>query len=228
MATPPLAVSLTSVLGGINAATVETGVAILAAAIAAIPLVLLAALWSRVRLSFRGSAAVGTVTRTEPAGGRMCRAFISFATADGSQVTVPLNASQRTRPGDRLGIRYDPAKPEFATNRSAGAVVTHFLLPIGMLAAVGLTGLAGTLYTSATGGFDSFLNGFAVVVFVVAALIAFFVSYIRYGEHDERVQDVPGQTATVTRGSGTAGTILAPILVGAVMLAFAVVFAVGS
>jgi hypothetical protein len=228
MAAPPLAISLTSVLGGINTATVEAGLAVLAAAIAAIPLVLLAALWRRVRLSFRGSAAVGTVTRTEPAGARMCRAYISFATADGTEVTVPLNASQRTRPGDRLGVRYDPAKPEFATNRSAGAVVTHFLLPTGTLAAVGLAGVAGTLYTSATGGFDAFANGYAVVVFVVIALIAFFVSYIRYGEHSDRVHDVPGETATVTRGSGTAGAILAPILVGAVMLAFAVVFAVGT
>jgi hypothetical protein len=228
MATPPLAISLTSVLGGINAATVETGVTVLAAAIAALPLVLLAALWSRVRLSFRGSAAVGTVTRTEPAGPRLCRAYISFVTAGGTQVTVPLNASRGTRPGDRLGIRYDPARPEFATNRSAGAVVTHFLLPAGTLAAVGLAGVAGTLYTSAAGGFDAFVNGYAVVVFVVIAAIAFFVSYIRYGEHRDRVHDVPGQTATVTRGSGTAGAIVAPVLVGAVMLALAVVFAVGT
>lgn len=228
MATSPLAISLTSVLGGINTGTAEAGAAILAAAIAAVPLVLLAALWSRARLSFRGSAAVGTVTRTEPAGARMCRAHISFTTADGTEVTVPLNASRRTRPGDRLGIRYDPAKPEFATNRSAGVVVTHFLLPTGALAAVGLAGVAGTLYTSATGGFDAFVNGYAVVVFVVIALAAFFVSYIRYGEHHDRVHDVPGQTATVTRGSGTAGAILTPVLVGVIMLALAVVFAVGS
>ncbi len=60
------------------------------------------------------------------------------------------------------------------------------------------------------------------------ALIAYFVSYIRYGEHHDRVHDVPGQTATVTRGSGTAGAIVAPVLVGAVMLAFAVAFAVGT
>jgi hypothetical protein len=63
---------------------------------------------------------------------------------------------------------------------------------------------------------------------VVIAAIAFFVSYIRYGEHRDRVHDVPGQTATATRGSGTAGAIVAPVLVGAVMLALAVVFAVGT
>jgi hypothetical protein len=66
------------------------------------------------------------------------------------------------------------------------------------------------------------------VVFVVIAFIAFFVSYIRYGEHYDRVHDVPGQTATVTRGPGTMGAILAPILVGAVMLTFAVLFATGT
>jgi hypothetical protein len=228
MATPPLAISLTSVLSGVNAATVETGVAVLAAAITALPLLLLGVLWSRVRLSFRGSVAVGTVTRTEPAGPRMCRAHISFAAAGGTQVTVPLNASPRTRPGDRVGIRYDPARPEFATNRSAGAVVTHFLLPAGTMAVVGLAGVAGTVYTSAAGGFDTFANGYAVAVFAVIALIAFFVSYVRYGERQDHVHDVPGQTATVTRGSGQAGAILAPVLVGVVMLAFAVVFAVGT
>jgi hypothetical protein len=228
MATAPLAISLTSVLGGISTATAESGVAVLAAMIAGIPLLIVGTLWKKVLLSFRGSAAAGTVTRTEPAGGRQCRVHISFVTADGTQVTVPLTASQRTRPGDRVGIRYDPAKPEFATNRLAGEVVTHFLLPIGALIAVGLAGLIGTLYTSATGGFDGFLNGYAVVVFVVIAVYAFWMSYLRYGERDDQVQDVPGETATATRGSASAGAILTPILVGLIMLALAVIFAVGS
>jgi hypothetical protein len=228
MVTPPLAISLTSVLSGINAVTVEAGAAVSAGMIAAIPLLVLGALRRKVVLAFRGSAAVGTVTRTEPAGGRMCRVQVAFATAAGANVTVALTASQHTRPGDRVAIRYDPAKPEFATNRLAGFVVTHLLLPAGALVAVGLAGLIGTLYTSATGGFDGFLNGYAVVVFVMIALIAFFVSYLRLAERHDRVEDVPGETATVTQGSATAGTILTPIFVGLIMLAFAVVFAVGS
>jgi hypothetical protein len=227
MVSGPLAISLTSMLSGINAATAEAGVAILGAVIAALPLVVVGALWRKVVLSFRGSHAVGTVTRTGPAGPRMCRAYISFETADGKEVTVPLTASWRTRPGDQLGIRYDPAKPEFATNRLPAAVVTHLLLPAGTLAAVGLAGVAGTLYTSATGGFDAFLNGYAVVVFTVIALIAFVVSYIRYRERRDRVPEVPGQTAAVTHGSG-AGAVLAPVLIGAVMLTFALLFALGG
>jgi len=224
MASSPLSVSLTSVLSGINAATAEAGVAIIGGLIAALALVLIAAVWRSALLSFRGSRALGTVTRTEPAGPRMCRAHICFAAGDGREVNATLNMPLRTRAGDRLEIRYDPARPESPTDRSALATVTR-LLPLAVLAAVGLAGVAGTLYTSARGGFDAFSNGYAVALFSVIAVVAFFVSYVRYGER--RVLGRPGPTAAVPRGSG-AGAVLVPILVGAIMLAFAVIFAVGT
>jgi uncharacterized protein DUF3592 len=215
MPTSPLAISFTSVVSGINTVAAETGVAIFGGLVAALSLVLIGAVWRRARLSFRGSRAVGTVTRTEPAGPRMCRAYISFQAGDGREVSAALNAPQRVRTGDRLDIWYDPAKPEFATDLSAPAVVAR-LLPLAALAAVGLTGLAGTLYTSAKGGFDAFSNGYIVVVFVVAALVAFFGSYIRYGERHNGVSAAFGQT------------VAAPVFVGVVLLAFAVVFALGT
>lgn len=226
MATSPLAISLTSVLGGVNTAAAETGVAIFGALVAALSLVLIGAVWRRALLSFQGSRAVGTVTRTEPAGPGLCRAYISFQAGDGREVSAALNAPQRTRAGDRIDIWYDPARPQFATNRSAPAVIAR-LLPLALLAAVGLAGVAGTLYTSATGGFDSFSNGYIVVVFVAAALVAFFGSYVRYGERGDRVSGNASQTVTVARGPG-AGPVLAPIFVGVVLLAVAVVFAVGG
>jgi hypothetical protein len=217
---------LTSVLSGINTAAAETGVAIFGGLVAALSLVLIGAVWRRARLSFRGSRAVGTVTRTGPAGPGMCRAYISFEAGDGREFSAVLNAPQRTRTGDRLDIWYDPARPEFATNRSAPAVIAR-LLPLAALAALGLAGVAGTLYTSAAGGFDAFSNGYIVVVFAVAALIAFFGSYIRYGDRRDRVSGGVGQTVAGARGPGT-GPVLAPAFVGVVLLAVAVVFALGT
>lgn len=169
-------------------------------------MVLLGVGWRRVLLSFRGSAAVGTVTGIGGAGPPSGRAQISFRTASGKDVGVRLNVPKRTRAGDQLEIRYDPARPEFATNRSASAVVARFLLPVVTLAAVGLAGVAGTLYTAGAGGFDAFSDGYAVVVLAVFGLYAFFVSYLRHG-------------------SSVAGAAAAPMLVGAVLLTGAVVLA---
>lgn len=226
MALSPLSISLTSVLGGISAGAAEIGVAIFGGLVAALSLVLIGAVWPKALLSFRGSRAVGTVTRTEPAGPRMCRAFIAFETGDGKAVTMPLNVAKRTRAGDRINIWYDPAKPEAATDLSAPSVIAR-LLPLVMLAAVGLAGVAGTLYTSVTGGFNAFSNGYIVVVFAVAALVAFFSSYIRYGERRDRDSRATGQAVAVASGP-SAGAILAPAFVGVVLIAFAVVFALGT
>jgi len=225
MATSQLATSLTSVLSGISATTVEAGVAIAGAAIAALPLVLLAVGWRRVRLSFRGSRGVGTVTRVGRTGPRTTKAQVSFGTADGGEASVRLSVPPGTRAGDRLDIRYERARPEFATNRSAPAVILHFLLPVGALAAVGLAGVAGTLYTSAEGGFTAFSNGYAVVVLAVLGLYAFFVGYLRYSELSHHDPEVTGQTAAALRGSSPAGAVLTPTLVGAVLFAGAVVLA---
>ena len=141
MPTSTLAISLTSVLSGINTAAAEAGLAIFGGLVAALSLVLIGAVWRRALLSFRGSRAVGTVTRTEPAGPRTCRAYISFEAGDGREVTVALNVGQRTRTGDRVDVWYDPARPEFATNLSAPAASAR-LLPLAALAAVGLAGVA--------------------------------------------------------------------------------------
>jgi hypothetical protein len=227
MATPSLAISLTSVLSGISAATVETGVAILGAAIAALPLLLLGVTWRKVLLSFRGCGAVGTVTGIDQTGSSpgQARAQVSFRAGDGREVVAHLNVHKRTRAGDRLDIRYDPARPESATNRSARAVITRFLLPVGTLAAVGLAGVAGTLYTAAAGGFGAFSNGYAVVVLVVFGLYAFFVSYLRYAGITRQGPGMTGQTVMALPGSSAVGAVLAPTLVGAVLLAGAVVLA---
>lgn len=226
MATSSLAISLTSVLSGISAATAETGVAILGAAIAALPLVLLGVTWRKVLLSFRGCAAVGTVTRIDRAGSPPGQAWaqVSFRAGDGAEIVVRLNVHKRTHAGDRLDIRYDPASPQSATNRSARAVVTRFLLPVGTLAAVGLAGVAGTLYTAAAGGFDAFCNGYAVLVLVVFGLYAFFVSYLRYAEFS-RGAGMTGEPPMALPGSGVVGAVLVSTLTGAALLAGAAVLA---
>jgi hypothetical protein len=215
---PETATGLTSALGGISNLGAEAGVAIFSMAFAAVPLMMLAFLWRRVLASFGGRAAEGTVTQVERSSARLMKVHVTFRASDGREISVPLAVAPGARAGDTVHIRYNPARPEVATNRTAPAVTTHVLLPLGALAAVGLTGLVGTFWSVATGGFDGFLSAYAIVVFAAFGAISLFVAYGRYAEI-KAAQPVTGPSLK-------AGNVLGPTLAGLILIAAAALLAV--
>jgi Protein of unknown function (DUF3592) len=171
---------VTSVLSAFGAGEIEFGAAILGLVIAALPLAMLGAWRRRMLLSFRGRRTVGKVTRVERTGPRTWQAHLSFRAGEGSEISVACSVPQRTRPGDSVRIRYDRAHPELATTRSAVNMALLIVLPLTAVAALGLVGVFGTLYTAGAGGFDSFINGYFIALFIAIALFCFYSAYLRY------------------------------------------------
>jgi Protein of unknown function (DUF3592) len=204
--------SMTSVLSGISTVEFEAGTVTIGAVIAALPLTILGFLWSRVLVSFRGQAAEGTVAQTERSTARSVKAQVKFRASDGREISLPLNMAPTVGVGDTVHLRYNPARPEVATNRTAGTVTTHVLLPLGTLATVGLIGLVGTFWSVATGRFDGFVSAYAVVVFLTISAYTFLIAYIRYAE-------VRAARPSAGRLSA-ARSVRGPTFVGLFLLAF--------
>jgi hypothetical protein len=213
------ATSLTTLLNGLRTVEAEAGLSILGALIAALPIVLLASLRRRILAAFRGQAAEGTVTQAEvlsATGG--VKAHVKFHTSDGRKIDVPLKMAPGVRVGDTVPIRYDRARPEAATNRTATAVATHILLPLGAFAAVGLAGPIGTFWGIAAGDFNGFSNVYLIVLLLTSAAFAFLSAGIRYAE-TTAAQLPTGRIAAARSARG-------PAFVGLLLLTLGVYLAV--
>lgn len=202
--------SLTTVINGLSDFEAELGLSILGALIAALPIVLLVTLRRQISAAFRGQSAEGTVTQTEvwPAS-RSVKAHARFHTSDGREIDVPLKMAPSVRVGDTVPIRYDRARPEVATNRTATAVTTRILLPLGAFAAVGLAGPIGTFWGIAAGDFNGFSNVYFIVLILTFAAFALLSAGIRYAE-TTAAQPPTGCIAAArsARGPAFAGLLL--------------------
>jgi hypothetical protein len=210
------ATSLTSVLGGISNTEAEAGSAIFSILFAAVPLTLIAAVWRRVLVSFGGQATEATVTGIERSTARTVKSHIKFPASDGREINVTLSMPSRVHVGDTMHIRYDPARPEVATDLTARASAIR-ILPLFAFAAVGLVGVVGTFWSTGTGTFTGFSNGYVIMVLVAFAVVSFFGAYVRYA-------DVKA-TQPVTGRSLKAGNVLGPTSAGLILVGFAILFA---
>ncbi len=208
------ATSLTSVLGGVSTLEAEAGFAIIGMAIAALPLSLLVFLRRRILVVFRGRATEAKVTRIETSATRTVKAHLVFRAVDGREIDVPQNMAPGVHVGDTVRIRYDPARPDLANYRTAGATTIRILLPLVAFAAVGLLGLVGTFWSVGTGTFNGFSSAYFVVLLLTFAAFAFLTAGIRFTGAD------PAEPSAGRRAA--ARNALAPTLLGLVLLAFGV------
>jgi hypothetical protein len=207
--------SVTTVINGLNNFEAELGLSILGMSIAALPIVLLVILRRRIWAAFRGQSAAGTVTQAEVLSATHgVKAHVTFRTSDGREIDVPLKMAPSVRVGDTVPIRYDPARPEVAISRTATAVTTRILLPLGAFAVAGLAGPIGTFWGIATGDFNGFSSVYFIVLLLTFAAFALLSAGVRYAE-TAAAQPSAGPFAAARSARG-------PAFVGLLLLALGV------